>query len=243
MLTDIQVRKAEPRERPYKLFDGQGLFVFVTVKGHKSWRLKYKAAGQEKLLVLGSYPAMSLKDAREAVTEIQRKRREGVDPVLAAKRLQLVAKSDQHTFEEMALRWHTREKKHWRPVHADDVLKSMKRDLFPDLGSFPLGQIDRPLLLAVLQKVEKRGAVETAHRLRQRCEATSTSPSPAAWRATIRQPAWEVRSSAKRSRSVGPPLWNLPRCVACCETRTLLGRARSPGQLLGCWRSQRNDLA
>lgn len=171
MLTDIAVRKAEPRTTAYKLYDGRGLFVFVSPKGHKSWRFKYKVAGKEKLLVLGSYPDLSLKAAREKMEELQRERREGRDPALVLKRRRLVGMESEHTFEAMAKRWHEREKGHWRPVHADDVLQTLRRDLFPDLGQFPLHQIDRPLMLAVLQKVERRGAIETAHRLRQRCEA------------------------------------------------------------------------
>lgn len=171
MLTDVAVRKAEPRATAYKLYDGRGLFVFISAKGHKSWRLKYKQGGREKLLVLGSYPDLSLKAAREKAEELQRERREGRDPALVLRRRRLVGTEGEHTFEEMARRWHKREKGHWRPVHADDVMRTLERDLFPDLGQFPLHQIDRPLMLAVLQKVEGRGAVETAHRLRQRCEA------------------------------------------------------------------------
>lgn len=171
VLTDIAIRKAEPRSTAYKLYDGRGLFVFVSPKGHKSWRFKYKAAGKEKLLVLGSYPDLGLKAAREKMEELQRERREGRDPALALRRRRLVGTETEHTFEEMAKRWHNAEKDHWRPVHADDVMKSLERDIFPYLGAFPLHQIDRPLMLAVLQKVENRGAIETAHRLRQRCEA------------------------------------------------------------------------
>lgn len=171
MLTDIQVRKAEPREKSYKLFDRQGLHVFITPKGHKSWRLKYTSGGKEKLLVLGSYPDMSLKDARDAADELQRQRRLGMDPALEVKRRRLVQQSGEHTFRELALRWYKLEEAKWRPVHAKDVLSSLEKDIFPDLGAFPLADIDRLLLLAVLQKVEARGAIETAHRIRQRCEA------------------------------------------------------------------------
>ena len=171
MLTDVKVRQAEPREKDYKLFDQHGLYVVVTRKGFKSWRFKYQFGGKERGMVLGSYPALSLRHARELVDELNRERRAGKDPALQARRRKLVGQQGQHSFKTLALRWHEREKSHWRPVHADDVMKSLERDLFPDLGDFPIDQIDRPLLLAVLQKVERRGAIETAHRGRQRAEA------------------------------------------------------------------------
>lgn len=171
MLTDLQVRKAEARERDYKIFDQRGLYIFVTRAGFKSWRFKYSFKGKHGGLVIGRYPDMSLREARELAAEHYRECRNGRDPALHARRRKLVGSSSEYSFETMAVRWHEREKPHWRPVHADDVITSMKRDLFPDLGNFPIDQIDRPLLLAVLQKVEKRGAIETAHRLRQRCEA------------------------------------------------------------------------
>jgi integrase len=171
MLTDMKVRKAEGGDRAYKLFDQRGLYIFVTRAGFKSWRFKYRFEGKHGGLVLGSYPDMSLREAREVADAHYRECREGRDPALNARRRKLVGTSSEYTFETMALRWHEREKTHWRPVHADDVLQSLKRDAFPDLGPFPIDQIDRPLLLAVLQKVEKRGAIETAHRMRQRCEA------------------------------------------------------------------------
>lgn len=171
MLTDVQVRKAEVRSKSYKLFDQRGLHVFITPKGHKSWRLKYTYQGKEKLLVLGSYPNMSLKDARDEAEVLHRHRREGKDPALEVRRRKLVQQSAEHTFKELALRWYKLEEAKWRPVHAKDVLSSLEKDIFPDLGAFPLAEIDRLLLLSVLQKVEARGAIETAHRIRQRCEA------------------------------------------------------------------------
>lgn len=171
MLTDLKVKRAEPRARDYKLYDQRGLYVLVTPKGTRSWRFKYRFAGKYCSVVLGRYPDLSLRDARDMVDELRTVLRDGKDPSRHLRRGRLVNTSNGETFEPIARAWHELEEPHWRPVHANDVLRSLERDVFPDLGTFPLHEIDRPLLLAVLQKVSSRGAVETAHRIRQRCEA------------------------------------------------------------------------
>lgn len=171
MLTDKAAQAAAPRDKDYKLADAGGLYLFVTTKGAKVWRFKYRHGGKEKLLVLGKYPDVSLKAARGMRDDAKRSLADGKDPVLEAKRLKLVAGQKVHdTFEKHARAWHASNES-WKPVHAADVIKSLERDVLPDLGLYPIEDIDPPLLLAVLKKVEDRGAIETAHRLRQRCEA------------------------------------------------------------------------
>ncbi len=174
MLTELTLKNAKGTGKAYKLYDRAGLYVMVTAAGYRSWRYKYTVERKEKNLVLGSYPAMSLREAREMADDLTKLRRSGRDPVRETKRRSLVGRSSEVTFESLARQWHDRQKGRWREVHSSDVLSSLERDIFPDLGSFPLSDIDPPLLLAVLQKVEKRGAIETAHRLRQRCEAVFT---------------------------------------------------------------------
>lgn len=171
MLTDAEARKALARQRDYKLSDAGGLHLFVTTKGHKSWRLKYRFGGKERRLVLGSYPDLSLKKARELREEAKRALREGRDPGLESKRARHSrAVGHENTFEQFAREWHASQVARWKPVHADDVLTSMVQNLFPEIGGYPVDQIDEALLLAALRKVEGRGAIETAHRLRQRAE-------------------------------------------------------------------------
>ena len=98
--------------------------------------------------------------------------RGGRDPRHTAKRARLVAGGDgQKTFEETAREWHGLQINRWKPVHADDVITSLERDIFPDLGAMPMDEIDKPLLLAVLRKIEKRGTIETARRIKQRVAA------------------------------------------------------------------------
>lgn len=169
-LTDAKVRRADPAEKPYKLADGGGLYLFVTPTGAKSWRMKYRIGGKEKRLTFGLYPEVSLSEARAERDEARRRIRGGADPAKDRAMAKL-----QHggaaTFESVARDWHQRESPRWAPVHAGDVLRSFERDVFPQIGDLPITEIDAPLLLRTLRKVEDRGAIETAKRLRQRMSA------------------------------------------------------------------------
>lgn len=171
MLTDIAARKAEARDKPYKLADSGGLHLYVTAAGGKSWRYKYRFGKQERRIVFGTYPDVSLKRARELRDDAKRALRDGRDPSLESKRARHSRQAGhQNTFEQIAREWHALQLDRWKPVHAEDVLTSMERDLFPKIGGFPVDQIDEGLLLSALRPVEERGAIETAHRLRQRAE-------------------------------------------------------------------------
>ena len=169
MLTDIAARKAKPRNKAYKLADGGGMHLFVTPNGHKSWRLKYRFGGKEKLLVLGSYPDLSIVDARQRRDSAKQQLRENRDPGVEAKVAKLAAVAQHEvTFEAVARAWHELQLPRWKPVHANDVITSLERDVFPYLGSLPITRLDEPVILTVLKKVENRGAIETARRLLQR---------------------------------------------------------------------------
>lgn len=171
MLTDTAVRKAVARDRDYKLPDAAGLHLFVTKTGHKSWRFKYRFGGKERRLVFGSYPDITLKRARELRDDAKRALRDGLDPGLESKRARLSRQTGHtNTFEQFAREWHATQVSRWKDVHADDVITSMQRDLFGEIGGYPVDLIDETLLLHALRKVEARGAIETAHRLRQRAE-------------------------------------------------------------------------
>lgn len=169
MLTDKAVRAAGPKDKPYKVADGGGLLLHVSTTGHKTWRLKYRFDGKEQLLTFGAYPYVSLAEAREMRNEAKKQLRTGVDPRHSAKRAKLIgSSSDGETFEIVARRWHEKQLGRWKPVHANDVITSLERDIFPHLGTMPLGEIDKRTLLAVLRKIEARGAIETARRVKQR---------------------------------------------------------------------------
>ena len=169
MLTVMAVKNAAPAAKDYKIADSGGLHLFITTRGHKSWRFKYRFGGKEKRLVFGAFPEMSLAQAREKRDEARRQIKDGKDPGLVAQRAKLIRSTPSAvTFERFARAWHEHEKDRWKPVHADDVITSLERDVFPALGAYDVADIDETMVIAVLSKVEKRGAIETAHRLRQR---------------------------------------------------------------------------
>jgi NAD(P)-dependent dehydrogenase (short-subunit alcohol dehydrogenase family) len=172
MLTDVQIRKAKAADKPYKLTDGGGLHVYVTSAGGKLWRLRYEFERKEKLLSIGPYPSVGLAEAREVATNAKRLLREGKDPAVEKRlrRLQIVTDGGT-TFEVVAREWHDMNKGHWVEQHAYDVLHSLERDVFPDLGSAPIKNITAANVILVLRKIENRSAAETARRIRQRMSA------------------------------------------------------------------------
>jgi hypothetical protein len=172
MLTDVQIKKAKAAEKAYRLVDDGGLHLFVTPAGGKLWRMRYKIDGREKTLSIGQYPDISLADAREARDKAKRTMASGRDPIVQQKIDRLTKRSDDAvTFEVLAREWFALNKGHWVDRHAADVIESLERNIFPKLGALPLGEINAPMVLDVLRTVEKRGAGETARRLRQRISA------------------------------------------------------------------------
>lgn len=169
MITEMVVRNAKPRETSYKISDAQSLYLFVTPSGFRSWRYNYRFAGKAKTLVLGDYPAMSLRVAREKRDQAREALRAGRDPGIM-KKLGIYKVGGERSFEAVARKWHESSKPRWRERHVDDVIRSLERDVFPLIGPMDVEAIDEPLLLSVLQQIERRGAIETAHRVRQRCE-------------------------------------------------------------------------
>jgi integrase len=169
MITEMVVRNAKPRDTSYKIADAQALYLYVTPSGFRSWRYNYRFAGKSKTLVLGDYPTLSLKLAREKRDQAREALRGGRDPGIM-KKLGVYKVGGERSFEAVARKWHDASKRRWRERHVDDVLRSLERDIFPLIGPMDVDAIDEPLLLSVLQQIEKRGAIETAHRVRQRCE-------------------------------------------------------------------------
>ena len=169
-LTDVAIRNAKPAARPLKLFDGGGLFLLVTPKGSKWWRFKYRVNGKEKLLSLGVYPEVSLKDAREARDAHRKLMKSGLDPGVHRKvqKAAAVARAA-NSFEAVAREWWTKHSPRWAKSHSDRTLRRLERDVFPWVGGRPIAEITPPELLTVLRRTEARGALETAHRVRRTC--------------------------------------------------------------------------
>jgi integrase len=162
-LTETHLRATKPKERPYKLRDGRGLYLLVTPGGGRLWRLRYRHAGRESMLGLGAYPAVSLKMARERCEEARRVLAAGADPA-AVKRAERAGNAN--TFEAIATEWLA--KQHFSPATLEKAEWTFRDLLFPFLGSRPVAQLAAPEILAVLRRLESRGKHETAHRTKQR---------------------------------------------------------------------------
>lgn len=167
MLTDAQCKNAVcPADKKQARFtDAGGMYLQVSPTGSKRWFLKYRIEGKEKQLALGSYPAVSLSEARKARDAAKLKKSEGVDPVQARKLEKLKnARATGDTFKAIALEWYGKQAPQWSESHAGRMLRQLERDLFPWIGERPIAEIHAMELLAALQKVEERGALETADR-------------------------------------------------------------------------------
>jgi len=163
-LTDSRIRSARPAEKPKKLFDGGGLFLFITPVGGKLWRLKYRFQDKEKLLSLGAYPHISLKDARTKRDEAKAMLAHGIDPGEKRKAEQ---RASAQTFEAVTREWFAHHGAALAPGHADKIIRRFERDIFPWLGSQPVAEVTPRLVLETLRYIESRGVLETAHRAKQ----------------------------------------------------------------------------
>ncbi len=169
MLTATEVKVAKQKEKPYKLTDGQGLYLQVTPTGRKRWRFKYRFDDKEKLLAFGTYPEISLAEAREKRDAARRQVANGIDPGELRKAEKTAKTQTTETFEHVAREWHQKFSPRWSPVHAETTIKRLERDAFPWIGSRPIAEIKAPELLTVLRRVESRGALESAHRVKTIC--------------------------------------------------------------------------
>jgi integrase len=168
-LNEMKIRNAKPKEKFYKLTDSDGLYLHVTEKGGKLWRFRYRFGGKEKLLALGSYPEISLLDARQKRDEARRQLAHDIDPG-AVRKAQKQAKTEStETFEIIAREWHAKFTPTWKPRHVEGLMTRLQRDVFPYIGARPIKDIKAPELLVVLRRIESRGALETAHRARSIC--------------------------------------------------------------------------
>lgn len=167
MLTDAQCRNAvcPPDKKRERMTDSGGLYLEVAPNGSKRWFWKFRKGTSDSRLALGSYPAVSLTAARKARDVAKLQKSDGTDPVQARKIQKLIGvNSADSTFKVIALEWYEKQVARWSEVHAERLLRQLERDLFPWIGARPMAEIHAMELLAVLQKVEDRGALETADR-------------------------------------------------------------------------------
>ncbi len=165
MLTNTQLRNLKPRDRMFRVADGHGLCVEVTPNGSKLWRYRYRHSGVAKMLGLGTYPEVSLREARLRRDRARKLLADGQDPseqrqqAKAAKREQLT-----NTFEAIFHEWYAARSPNWAHTHASKVLQRMERDVVPYVGNRPIAAITGPEWLTVMRRIADRGAVETARR-------------------------------------------------------------------------------
>ena len=171
-LNDRQIRNAKPAAKPYKLADGGGLYLAVTPAGGKSWRLKYRIGGKEKLLTIGKYPAVSLLEARQAAEQARADLAKGADPAAAKQQAKAARQAAAcNTFENIAREWHAYQLPGWTPAHAAKVWRSFEADILPAIGKEPIHTISVKQIQAVIENVAKRGALDTAATVLQRIKA------------------------------------------------------------------------
>uniref|UniRef100_A0A831UGU7 DUF4102 domain-containing protein n=1 Tax=Geobacter metallireducens TaxID=28232 RepID=A0A831UGU7_GEOME len=178
-LTELQVNKAKAQEKETKLFDGGGLFLLIPpakkspegkmLPASKLWRFKYRYAGKEKLLAFGSYPEISLADARQRREDARRLLANGVDPG-EARKAQKAAKQEagESSFEVVAREWHAKFAPTWAESHAYWTLRRLEQYVFPAIGAKPIADLRAPDVLQVLRTIEAV-ALETAHRVKFMC--------------------------------------------------------------------------
>jgi len=169
-LSEIKVRNAKAGEKQVKLSDGEGMYLLVHPSGGKYWRLKYRYGGKEKTLALGTYPTVSLSDARQRRADARKLLSNDVDPseIKKAQKLSMIADHN-NDLEVVAREWHSKFSLSWSASHAKTTLGRLKNDVFPVMGDRPIADIKAPELLSMLRRIESRGALETAHRVRTIC--------------------------------------------------------------------------
>lgn len=165
-LTDVAIRNAKPAEKQQKLFDGGGLHLLVTPAGGKRWVLKYRFGGKEKSLAIGTYPEVTLVEARQKRAAAREMLVQGIDPGEAKKAEKRTQRLNaENSFEAIAREWHAKYAPTWSASHGGRLLRRLEVDAFPWIGGKPIAELAPPDVLDVLRRVEKRGALETAHRL------------------------------------------------------------------------------
>lgn len=168
-LKDTAIRNAKPKEKQYKLYDEKGLYLLVKKTG-KYFRFDYRYAGKRKTLALGVYPGVKLAEARERRDNARKLLQNDIDPAQYRKETKAMRKDQAvNSFEAIAREWFTKNKHIWTKGHSRTIIRRLELNIFPWLGTRPVAFISAPELLAALRRIEDRGALETAHRVKQIC--------------------------------------------------------------------------
>jgi integrase len=169
-LTDTAIRKAKPTDKTQRFFDGGGMYLEMPPTGGKLWRLKYRYAGKEKRLALGSYPEVSLAKAREKRDDARKLLAGGVDPSEHRKATKSIkAGLAANSFEVIAREWHAKVSTSQAETTQKKRLRFLETDVFPYIGNRPIAELVAPDLLAVIHRIENRGAMDIARRVHNIC--------------------------------------------------------------------------
>ena len=169
-LTDPIIKASKPKSTPYKLSDGNGLFLLIQPNGSRWWRYRYRFNGKEKMLSLGTYPDVTLKEARNLRVTASDLLKQGVDPSenkQEQKRIKAILA--ENSFESVAHSWFNSWKTNKTERHAGYTIRRLEADVFPEIGSSPIEKITAPDLLRVIKKIQSRGAIDIAKRALNTC--------------------------------------------------------------------------
>ncbi|WP_137821384.1 integrase arm-type DNA-binding domain-containing protein [Pseudomonas sp. D(2018)] len=166
-LTDTAARTAKPKEKLYRLSDSLGLCLEVTPTGAKLWRFRYRFAGKPKMISLGAYPAVTLAKARERRDAARSLVAEGIDPSSHKQAEKRTREAEAHTFEILANEWYAYNSPRWAESTAYKARLYLDNDIIPAIGRRLVAEITRPDLVDLVRKVEKRGTLNAAGKIRQ----------------------------------------------------------------------------
>lgn len=167
-LTDALIKAAKPHDKLYELNDERGLTLEITPQGAKRWRFRFQLNGKRNRLSLGLYPEVRLKDARIRRDELRILISKGIDPA-TERATQREIEQGGNSFETIASKWFTKFSANWTQAHGVTVLARLESNVFPFIGKEPISELTAPIILQTIQRIEARGALETAHRVRQIC--------------------------------------------------------------------------
>ncbi|TXI38937.1 MAG: DUF4102 domain-containing protein [Nitrosomonas sp.] len=169
-LTDSVIKAAKPKNKPYKLSDGDGLVVLINPNGSKWWRYRYRYSGKEKMLSIGTYPEVTLREARLLRVTASDLLKQGIDPSQHRQdQKQQAAIAAANSFESVARLWWNHWKHDKTERHAGYTIRRMEADVFPVIGYKPMSEITAPQFIALVRKVESRGALDIAKRVLTMC--------------------------------------------------------------------------
>lgn len=170
LLNDLRVKNAKPKLKPYKLTDGDGLFIFISTSGSKLWRFKYRLNDKENVYSIGRYPEISLSEARDERFRLRKLLIAGIDPNQKKKesKIEQIAK-EEDSFSFVALEWYTRHSTRWVPRHSKRIKSWLDNDIIPLIGHILINEVRPTDILNIIREIEKRGAHDVARRVLNIC--------------------------------------------------------------------------